>query len=60
MPQRRDNVGTVPMLSPSSTWSTSMTSIICLFELVHLNDLLFDKLVDDVVFVTPLTIAKTV
>ena len=37
-----------------------MTSIICLFELVHLNDLPFDKLVDDVVFVTPLTIAKTV
>ena len=26
-----------------------MTSIICLFELVHLNDLLFDELVDDVV-----------
>ena len=26
-----------------------MTSIICLFELVHLNDLLFDELQDEVV-----------
>ena len=26
-----------------------MTSIICLFELVHLKDLLFDELVDEVV-----------
>ena len=26
-----------------------MTSIICLFELVHLNDLLFDEVVEDVV-----------
>ena len=30
----------------TSTWSTSTTSIICPFELVHLNDLLFDEWLD--------------
>ena len=30
-------------------WYTSVTSIICLVELVHLNDLLFDEWVDHVV-----------
>ena len=30
-------------------WSTSMTSIIYLLELVHLNNLLFDEWVDHVV-----------
>ena len=30
------------------SWSTSLASIICLFILVHLNNLLFDELVDDV------------
>ena len=38
-----------PSLFVSSTWSTSMISIICLFELVLLNGLLFDKWVDHVV-----------
>ena len=33
----------------SLSWSTSIASIICLFILVHLNNLLFDELVDDVV-----------
>ena len=33
----------------SLSWSTSMTSIIFLFELVHLNDLLCDEYVDDIV-----------
>ena len=33
----------------SFSWSTSKASIICLFILVHLNNLLFDELVDDVV-----------
>ena len=29
--------------------ATRMTSIICFFELVHLNDLLFDEWVDHVI-----------
>ena len=33
----------------SSTWSTTMTSIICPFELAHLNDLLFDEWVNHIV-----------
>ena len=33
----------------SLSWSTSMTSIIFLFKLVHLNDLLFNEKVHDVV-----------
>ena len=32
-----------------SSWSTSITSNICLFKLVHLTDLLLDELVDNVV-----------
>ena len=38
-----------PPLFVSMSWSTSIASIICLFILVHLNNLLFDELVDDVV-----------
>ena len=38
-----------PPLFVSLSWSTSIASIICLFILVHLNNLLFDELVDDVV-----------
>ena len=34
----------------SRVWHSSVQpSIICLFELVHLKDILFDKLVDEVV-----------
>ena len=38
-----------PPLFVSLSWSTSTASIICLFILVHLNNILFDELVDDVV-----------
>ena len=33
----------------SLSWSTSIASIICMFVLVHLNNCLFNELVDDVV-----------